>query len=84
MSAVSSRVTPRSRARWMVAIDSSSSAGPVGEVGHAHAAEALGRDGQASSSESARWDRHECSKVENDQRPEYAPIVTVMLTPGRA
>ena len=56
----------------------------VGEVRHAHAAEALGRDGQAGISESARWDRHGYSKVENDQRPECAPTVTVILTPGRA
>ena len=40
MSDVSKNVTPRSSARWMVAIDSASSRGAV-EVGHAHAAQTL-------------------------------------------
>ena len=43
MSAVSRRVTPRSRARWMVATASASSARAV-ELRHAHAAEAEGGD----------------------------------------
>ena len=45
MSAVSSSVTPRSRARWMVAIALASSVLAV-ELRHAHAAEAEGGDGQ--------------------------------------
>ena len=43
-SAVSRKVTPRSSARWIVAIDSRVVARAV-ELGHAHAAETEGGDG---------------------------------------
>ena len=45
MSAVSRKLTPRSRARWMVAIPVGLVAGAV-ELRHAHAAQAEGRDGE--------------------------------------
>ena len=58
MSAVSRKVTPRSRARWMVAMRSASSAAAV-ELRHPHAAQAEGGDGQGvGAAEGALRDRH--------------------------
>ena len=72
MSAVSSRLTPSSSARWIVAIDSAFVAGAV-EVAHAHAAEAERRDFERSEranlhAGSSRSDPHSTPRAE--PRPE--------------